>query len=82
MEVLWRPLHEMNEGWSWWGGRPGSSGSRRLYQITHDYLVGVKGLTNLVWVWNVKDVDMGGIGEYFPRRVLCRRRESRRLGEA
>ena len=67
VEALWRPIHEMNEGWSWWGGRPGSSGSRRLYEITYDYLVGVKGLTNLVWVWNVKDVAMGSIGQYFPR---------------
>ena len=32
--VLFRPLHEMNEGWAWWGGRPGASGSARLYQIT------------------------------------------------
>jgi mannan endo-1,4-beta-mannosidase len=67
VEALWRPIHEMNEGWSWWGGRPGSTGSRRLYEITYDYLVGVKSLTNLVWVWNVKDVAMGSIGQYFPR---------------
>ena len=37
--VLFRPLHEMNEGWAWWGGRPGADGSAKLYQITHDYLV-------------------------------------------
>ena len=36
--VLFRPLHEMNEGWAWWGGTPGPNGSARLYQITHDYL--------------------------------------------
>ncbi len=64
--VLWRPIHEMNEGWSWWGGRPGANGSRRLYQITHDYLTGTQGLTNLVWVWNVKDVNMGSIADYWP----------------
>ncbi|MEV0829924.1 glycosyl hydrolase [Nonomuraea rubra] len=63
--VLWRPIHEMNDGWSWWGGRPGASGSRKLYQITYDYLTS-QGLTNLVWVWNVKDVSMGSIGEYWP----------------
>ncbi|MET0132562.1 MAG: glycosyl hydrolase [Kibdelosporangium sp.] len=64
--VLWRPLHEMNEGWSWWGGRPGANGSRRLFQITQDHLVGGQGLTNLVAVWNVKDVNTGSIGEYWP----------------
>ncbi|WP_239123886.1 glycosyl hydrolase [Rhizocola hellebori] len=64
--VLWRPIHEMNEGWSWWGGRPGANGSRRLYQIAHDFLTGTRGLTNLVWVWNVKDVNMGSLGDYWP----------------
>ena len=63
--VLWRPVHEMNDGWSWWGGRPGANGSRRLYQLVHDYLTG-QGLTNLVWVWNVKDVAMGSAGDYWP----------------
>ncbi|GAA2374316.1 hypothetical protein Cme02nite_03400 [Catellatospora methionotrophica] len=63
--VLWRPIHEMNEGWSWWGGRPGANGSRRLYQITYDYYTS-QGLNNLVWVWNVKDVNMGSIGDYWP----------------
>ncbi|MEW9552245.1 glycosyl hydrolase [Nonomuraea sp. NPDC050783] len=63
--VLWRPVHEMNDGWSWWGGRPGANGSRRLYQITRDYFT-AQGLTNLVWVWNVKDLNMGSIGQYWP----------------
>ncbi|WNV86868.1 glycosyl hydrolase [Umezawaea sp. Da 62-37] len=66
--VLWRPIHEMNEGWSWWGGRPGANGSRKLYQITHDYLTNVKGLDNLVWVWNVKDIAGGAshLADYWP----------------
>jgi mannan endo-1,4-beta-mannosidase len=56
VEVLWRPLHEMNDDWCWWCGRPGPTGSLKLYQNTHDYMVYTKGLTNLIWVWNVKDV--------------------------
>ncbi len=64
--VLWRVLHEMNDGWAWWGGRPGANGSAKLYQITHDYLAGTKGLTNLVWVWNVKDLNSGAISSYYP----------------
>jgi mannan endo-1,4-beta-mannosidase len=55
--VLWRPLHEMNQGQFWWGGRPGPHGTARLYQITHDYLEQQKGLVNLVWVWDVQDLD-------------------------
>nr|BFE82443.1 hypothetical protein GCM10020093_050440 [Planobispora longispora] len=47
------------------GRAPGGGGSRRLYQITYDYFT-AQGLTNLVWVWNVKDLNMGAIGEYWP----------------
>jgi len=57
VQVLWRPFHEMNQGAFWWGGRPGPQGTLRLYQITHDYMVGIKGLTNLIWVWDVQDLD-------------------------
>jgi mannan endo-1,4-beta-mannosidase len=56
VEVLWRPLHEMNQGAFWWGGRPGPNGTRKLYQLTHDYLT-AKGLTNLIWVWDVQDLS-------------------------
>lgn len=55
VEVFFRPLHEMNQGMFWWGGRPGPNGTARLYQITHDYLTYTKGLTNLIWVWNLQD---------------------------
>ena len=66
VEVLWRPLHEMNDTWAWWGGRPGPNGSRRLYQLMHDYLARRHGLTNLVWVWSVTDQRVNAIGDYFP----------------
>jgi mannan endo-1,4-beta-mannosidase len=64
--VLFRPLHEMNESWNWWGNRPGANGSARLYQITRDYLAGTKGLDNLIWVWNVQDNPAGGWNAYYP----------------
>jgi mannan endo-1,4-beta-mannosidase len=64
--VLFRPLHEMNESWNWWGNRPGANGSARLYQITRDYLAGTKGLDNLIWVWNVQDNPAGGWSNYYP----------------
>ncbi|GMA24039.1 hypothetical protein GCM10025864_17980 [Luteimicrobium album] len=65
--VLFRPLHEMNEGWAWWGGRPGSSGSAALFRLTHDYLA-AKGLDNIVWVWAPKDVQGGAASaaSYYP----------------
>ncbi len=57
VEVLWRPLHEMNQGAFWWGGRPGANGTRKLYQLTHDYFTKTKGLDNLIWVWDVQDFE-------------------------
>ncbi|MGW7262314.1 glycosyl hydrolase [Streptomyces sp. NPDC054842] len=64
--VLFRPLHELNESWNWWGNRSGANGSSRLYQITREYLSGTKGLDNLIWVWNVQDNPAGGWSNYYP----------------
>jgi len=58
VEVMFRPLHEMGQGAFWWGGRPGPNGTRRLFQITHDYLTNVKNLDNLIWVWDVQDMTL------------------------
>ena len=55
VEVVWRPMHEMNQGAFWWGGRPGPDGTLKLYQMLHDYLTNVKNLTNLIWVWDIQD---------------------------
>jgi beta-mannanase len=52
---LFRPHHEMNQGVFWWGGRSGPNGTRKLYQITHDYLVKTKGFDNIIWVWDLQD---------------------------
>ena len=68
VEVLWRPLHEMNDDWCWWCGRPGPNGSRKLYEITYDYMKNTKGLTNLIWVWSIKDITttLTPTLEYYP----------------
>ena len=55
VEVAWRPMHEMNQGAFWWGGRPGPDGTLKLYQMLRDYLTNVKNLTNLIWVWDIQD---------------------------
>ena len=62
--VLWRPLHEINDSWSWWGGTPYTA---KLWQITYDYLVQTRGLTNLIWVWSVKDSGTtSALSRYYP----------------
>ena len=50
--VLWRPYHEMNGVWFWWGDKPGTRGYRALYRMLWDRLVNVHHLDNLLWVWN------------------------------
>ncbi|MEV6343100.1 glycosyl hydrolase [Actinoplanes sp. NPDC051851] len=63
VEVLFRPLHELNETAFWWSGH---TGSPALYRITHDYLL-AQGLTNLVWVWNVDDwAASTALAKYYP----------------
>jgi mannan endo-1,4-beta-mannosidase len=57
VEVLFRPFHEMNQGLFWWGGRPGPNGTTKLYQLTHDYFTTTKGLSNLIWVWDMQDMS-------------------------
>jgi len=48
--VLWRPYHEMNGPWFWWGGQ--SERFNRLWRQLFERLTGHHGLSNLVWVWN------------------------------
>jgi mannan endo-1,4-beta-mannosidase len=63
--VLWRPFHEMNESWNWWGARPGANGGAKIFQQMKDYFDS-QGLDNLIWVWNVQDNPAGGWSSYYP----------------
>ncbi len=52
--VLWRPYHEMNGDWFWWGGRTkGKYTSERLYRQLFDRFVKHHKLKNLLWMWSV-----------------------------
>lgn len=50
--VLWRPYHEMNGVWFWWGNKPGPKGYQRLWIMLYERLALHHGLNNLLWVWN------------------------------
>ena len=65
VEILFRPFHEMNQGKFWWGGRPGPDGTAKLFRLTHDYFTDVKGLSNLIWVWDMQDLSRD-FEEYSP----------------
>ena len=71
--VLWRPLHEAEGGWFWWGTK-GPGPFIQLWRLVHDRMTRVQGLHNLIWVytgtanpdWYPGDdfVDIIGINEY------------------
>jgi len=50
--VLWRPYHEMNGIWFWWGNQRGEDGYMKLWKIMYERFTDHHGLDNLVWVWN------------------------------
>lgn len=50
--VLWRPYHEMNGEWFWWGHKKGEQGFKRLWLMMYDRYTNHHGLNNLIWVWD------------------------------
>ena len=68
--VLWRPYHEMNGDWFWWGFRPGREGAQALYRQMFEVFTKQFGLNNLLWVWNANKVNeegnAGPYRDYFP----------------
>ncbi len=48
--VLWRPFHEMNGGWFWWGGKDPTV-FIKVWRQMFDYFSQTKGLDNLLWVY-------------------------------
>lgn len=66
--VLWRPYHEMNGHWFWWGKKEGDDGYKKLWKMLFDRLVNFHGLDNLIWVYNCNELggDNGAYANYFP----------------
>ena len=59
--VIWRPYHENNGNWFWYGAgrKDGIGGTRleadyykKLWITTYEYYTEVRGLDNLIWVYN------------------------------
>lgn len=60
--IMFRPFHEMNGGWFWWGEQERFT---ELWEFTYRYLVSEKGLDNLLWCWS-PDAGPGNIHTYYP----------------
>lgn len=57
--ILWRPFHEGDGGWFWWGAQ-GADTVKKLYRIMQERYTNLHKLNNLIWVWNAPGV------EYYP----------------
>ncbi|KAH7361905.1 mannan endo-1,4-beta-mannosidase [Plectosphaerella cucumerina] len=49
--VLFRPLHEAEGKWFWWGAQ-GPEYAKQLWDIVYERLTNHHGINNLIWVWN------------------------------
>jgi mannan endo-1,4-beta-mannosidase len=49
--VFWRPLHEMNGDWFWWGGQEPDD-FIALWQTMFTYFTETRALHNLIWVYS------------------------------
>ncbi|MBO4395915.1 MAG: beta-mannosidase [Eubacterium sp.] len=51
--ILWRPFHESDGTWFWWGAQ-GTAVARELYRLMFEHYTQVHHLDNLLWVWNCR----------------------------
>ena len=50
--AIFRPLHEAGGNWFWWSNSTTGEQYAALYRLVYDEMVNVKGVKNLVWVFN------------------------------
>ena len=60
--VIFRPYHEMQGSWFWWGGKSPAS-YIQLWNNLYDRLVNYHGLDNLLWCWSPNKYV---VNSYFP----------------
>jgi mannan endo-1,4-beta-mannosidase len=58
--ILWRPLHEAEGGWFWWGAK-GPEPFKKLWRLMYDRMVHYHHLHNMIWVYT-----SGGKMDWYP----------------
>eukprot|EP00475_Leptophrys_vorax_P021013 TRINITY_DN2875_c0_g1_i1.p1 TRINITY_DN2875_c0_g1~~TRINITY_DN2875_c0_g1_i1.p1 ORF type:complete len:474 (-),score=115.54 TRINITY_DN2875_c0_g1_i1:81-1457(-) len=62
---IFRIHHEMNKGWSWWGGKQDYSPA--LFRLTRDYLNDATGAGDkIAYNWNVQDEYGSNFSSWYP----------------
>lgn len=54
---IFRPLHEASGGWFWWGRDKKPEPFIKLFRLIYDEMTSVKGVHNIIWVWNAAEND-------------------------
>ena len=62
--VIWRPLHEAQGGWFWWGAH-GPDTFKQLWNLTYDRLTNHHGLHNLIWEFTSSAAE-GNFQDWYP----------------
>jgi mannan endo-1,4-beta-mannosidase len=62
--VIWRPLHEAQGGWFWWGAH-GSEDFKELWHVMYDRLTNYHQLHNLIWEFTSIGVN-GDEDQWYP----------------
>ena len=62
--VLFRPFHEVNGDWFWWGNRDANT-FKQVWQQLYTYFTSTKGLSNVLWVYSA-DFSRGNRTAYYP----------------
>ena len=71
--VLWRPFHEFDGAWFWWG-KGGSEYFKRLWIMMYDHYTNDLGLNNLIWVLGYchNGTDYGtNLADWYPGNQYC-----------
>lgn len=64
--VIWRPLHEAQGGWFWWGAGSAED-CKALWDLMYERLVDHHKLNNLIWVWTVdRREGRGDARDWYP----------------
>ena len=62
--VIWRPLHEAQGGWFWWGAH-GPDTFKQLWRLTYDRLTNHNDLHNLIWEFTSSAAE-GNFKDWYP----------------
>lgn len=61
--VMFRPFHEMNGGWFWWGNKDPAL-FKAMWRYVHDFMEN-KGLKNIIWVYS-PNANSGNYLTFYP----------------